>query len=371
MASKIALKNVRVFDGSEFGQPTTVYINGSTIGEGPSPDQSTTTTTIDAGGRYLIPGLIDSHIHISDVTGLESLTSYGVTTALNMACRDYAVCDSLRGREGLADFLSAGVPAIGVGSGHARALKPPPEQLLAPTDDPETVVSTAFDNGADYYKIVAQSDGPSQEMQNALVNAAHKLGKQVMTHASSVDSYLQAIASHTDVIQHTPSDSKLPPDAISRILSQGQAVTPTMNFFKFSFDNPAIFQVLRGRAETNDSYDNVVSNVAALREAGVTVLAGTDAVGKFVGGIVVPFGKSLHSELQHLVSAGYSPAEALRAATSIPARVHRLHDRGVVAPGKRADLVLLNKDPLVDISNTTDISRVWVGGVEFSAVATS
>ena len=90
--------------------------------------------------------------------------------------------------------------------------------------------------------------------------------------------------------------------------------------------------------------------------AGVPVLAGTDAN----GWLSVP-GFSLHDELQSLNAAGMTPAQALHAATAAPARAIR-SDAGVIEVGRRADLVLLNENPLIDIANTSAINAVILGG---------
>ena len=87
------------------------------------------------------------------------------------------------------------------------------------------------------------------------------------------------------------------------------------------------------------------------------MLAGTDAPNP---GTV--FGASLHRELELLVRCGLSPAQALAAATVGPARVFGLTDRGRVAVGQRADLVLVSGDPLTDITATRAIERVWRAG---------
>ncbi len=97
----------------------------------------------------------------------------------------------------------------------------------------------------------------------------------------------------------------------------------------------------------------------ALFESGVRVLAGTDAPNP---GLV--HGASLHRELQHLVRAGLRPAEALTAATSTPAEVFGLTDRGRLVVGSRADLVLIDGDPTIDITATQRLRTVWVGGRE-------
>jgi adenine deaminase len=74
------------------------------------------------------------------------------------------------------------------------------------------------------------------------------------------------------------------------------------------------------------------------------------------------FGASLHRELELLVRCGISPAQALAAATTEPARVFGLADRGRVAAGQRADLVLVSGNPLTDITATRAIERIWRAG---------
>jgi imidazolonepropionase-like amidohydrolase len=90
----------------------------------------------------------------------------------------------------------------------------------------------------------------------------------------------------------------------------------------------------------------------------VPIVAGTDAPGPGT-----TYGASLHWELQHLVAAGMSPAEALAAATSVAARAFRLNDRGRIRAGYRADLLLVEGDPTRDIRATRHIVGVWKKGV--------
>jgi imidazolonepropionase-like amidohydrolase len=97
--------------------------------------------------------------------------------------------------------------------------------------------------------------------------------------------------------------------------------------------------------------------VRRLADSGVTVLAGTDAPNP---GTV--FGASLHRELELLVRCGISPAQALAAATTEPAKVFGLTDRGRAAAGQRADLVLVSGNPLTDITATRAIELIWRGG---------
>jgi len=112
-------------------------------------------------------------------------------------------------------------------------------------------------------------------------------------------------------------------------------------------------------------YRDTGTNIAALFAAGALLVAGTDS-----GLPAVPQGPSLHRELQALVELGVPAATALKMATSIPARVLApAPDFGTIAPGQRADLLLIDGDPLVDITATERIAKVWKRGVPVQRVA--
>ena len=114
------------------------------------------------------------------------------------------------------------------------------------------------------------------------------------------------------------------------------------------------------------SFDNAWASVAAAYRAGVPILAGTDTNTDAEAPGTFTFGHSLYHELELLVDAGLSTIDALRAATVLPAEHFGLTDRGVVAPGRRADLMLVDGDPLHDIRAVRSISRVWCSGIEHS-----
>jgi imidazolonepropionase-like amidohydrolase len=96
----------------------------------------------------------------------------------------------------------------------------------------------------------------------------------------------------------------------------------------------------------------------------VVILAGTDANAAPSSPAKVAHGTSLHDELERLVAAGLSNVEALRAATALPAAHFGLEDRGRVASGLRADLVLVRADPTLDVRATIDVVRVFCAGRE-------
>ncbi|KAI8944424.1 hypothetical protein F4801DRAFT_571745 [Xylaria longipes] len=365
-STKTAIQNVRVFDGQGFTDPQSVVFANGHI----TANTKDVETMVDGTGKFLIPGLIDAHVHVNDLTGLSNITSYGVTTVLNMACHEYATCAALKNNNqtDVASVLSAGIAAVGNGTGNG-ALQPPQDQLVYPDTDLPQLVSWAFGNGSDYFKMVAKPASLTQIQQDTIVSTAHSVfDRQTMTHASDIAAYEQAVASRSDGIQHTPDDGLLSSCTFAAMKRNKQFATPTMTIFKYGYSNPAVLAFLGRTNSTNATYAHVEENVRRLHNAGVPILAGTDAVGPIAPGINLPFGSTLHEELQLLNGVGLTPLEALRAGTVESATWHQLFDRGEIRIGKRADLVLLNSNPLLNISNTRDIARVWVGGVEVQDV---
>ncbi|KAJ3766871.1 hypothetical protein FB446DRAFT_793706 [Lentinula raphanica] len=374
-----AITNVNVFDGYAFQPSQTILIQGSHIV--PFAFPFAIDSIIDGTDKYLIPGLMDSHVHPETCEDLDALASYGVTTAMLMACYDQEKCGGMKDQGGLTtDLLSSGIPAISPKTAHARLASfltsGSKELLLQPDSDIPTLVQTAFRNGADFYKIVAEENGPSVERQKEIIREVHKLGKQTMTHASHPEHYIQAIESGTDGIQHVFADNFIEESTVEKIkANKNMFVTPTMEMYRITYSHWRLIFLLRGFSglfESRSQYNNVQENVRRLHAAGIPLLAGTDAIGnalRTLTGASMPFGASLHCELENLVGVGLSPAEALRSATVVPAVSHRLEDRGMIVPGMRADLVLLNGNPLLDIRNARNIERVWIQGVEFEGVA--
>ncbi|MCJ1454904.1 hypothetical protein MMC28_005257 [Mycoblastus sanguinarius] len=356
---KIALKNVKVFDGTEILPPSTVIIDGARIGLN---SNVTVDEVIDGNFGVLLPGLIDSHLHPSNTTHLEELVSFGVTTSMSMACQPEPVCNTLRGQTGLSDFYSAGNVATSPNSTHANLLQLPPNLLINSLSDASWFVSDRIGNGSDYIKLVAEPGGMTQQEHNVLVYTAHSSGMQVMTHTGSFDSYQQAIESQSDIIQHISPDRPVNTSMAQAMLNRKQAATPILTI---------ILSFINNQHVPGWNYSFAQQGVRTLYEAGVPILAGTDAHDGSTLGVSVPFGSSLHSELELLQQAGLPTLEILRAATERPARHFGLLDRGIIKPGYRADLVLIEGDPIANISNTRNIQRVWAAGIEYKQAAMS
>ncbi|KAM0462117.1 hypothetical protein ACHAO4_001311 [Trichoderma viride] len=364
-AEQMAITNVRVFDGLVVSPPSTVIITSSgRIGSvcRPSAACPPLEHVFDAGGMTLIPGLMDSHAHPSNISNLVSMASNGITTTALAACLNVELCASLRGHAGLTQLITASFQGTTAESSTA-VLVPPNEtyQFVQNASEAPAWVARQVAQGADFIKLIGSAPGPglTQDEQTALVRAAHESGKQVVLHTASYAAYEQALTAGADQIHHAPLDIPVD-DRLLGMFRRGatKAVCPTLTMMR---------AIVQQAHFANSSFAPANATVARLHAAGVPIMAGTDA--NAVPGVpaFVAFGTSLHDELENLVDAGLTPLEALRAATVVPARVYGLHDRGVIVEGARADLVLIKGDPTVNISTTRNVQRVWIGGVQFNA----
>ncbi|MFY9767830.1 MAG: amidohydrolase family protein [Mycobacterium sp.] len=356
---KTALTNVRVFDGTALSEPVTVVIDGGLIGTDPAGAE-----VIDGDGGVLLPGLIDAHIHLHCAETLEHLSAYGVTTALDMGTWPPAKVNPLRGQVGRTDIRSAGTPATRSGSTHSHIPGFPSAGLVDSPNAASQFVAERIDGGSDYIKIIADIPGPDQPTMNALVAAAHDRGARTVVHATTTPTFAMAVAAKADMITHVPIERALDASVITQMTAAGTVAIPTLTMMKGIVETLAKAAAHNGAAPPPLGYEAARTTVAEMYRAGIPILAGTDA--NATPG--VPFsprhGESLHQELELLVDAGLSTLDAIRAATSMPARYFGLDDRGVIAPGRRADLLLLGGDPLADIRATRNIQRVWCAGIE-------
>ncbi|GAA3548743.1 amidohydrolase family protein [Nonomuraea rosea] len=352
MATTFALVGARVFDGRQLTGPATVVVENGLIGHDAAGAER-----IDVHGAVLLPGLIDAHVHVHGRESLDALARHGVTTGLDMAAWPPELPASLRGTAGTADLQSAGIPAIGPDGPHARMIVTTPEAVVTDAAKAGRWVADRIAEGSEYIKIVMEAPGEgglTAEVAAALVEAAHARGRLVVAHAASAGAYTMAVDCGADRVTHCPIGAPADPADVARLRDGGRVAIPTLTMMR----GVARFA---GRPE---GFAGSMATVAALHAAGVPILAGTDANDAPAAPFQVRHGQSLHEELRLLVQAGLSPVEALRSATCLPARHFSLADRGVIAPGKRADLLLIDGDPLADIAATGGILRVWCAGIE-------
>ena len=220
----------------------------------------------------------------------------------------------------------------------------------------------------------------------AVVQAAHERHKMAVVHIGTRQGARDALDAGADGLAHIFGDAVADADFVALAHNRGAFVIPTLTVVASAAGATADAKALAsdkafvgftGREERrtlNASFplkgtskvhvDAALRTTGLLHQAGVPLLAGTDAPNPGTA-----HGISLHQELDNLVRAGLSPGEALAAATSVPARVFGLGDRGRIAPGLRADLVLVDGDPTRDITATRRIAAIWKAGVAFARPA--
>jgi len=390
--SRVVFHNVDVFDGYRMLRSRTVTIAEGMIESvtaasetAPSADGSAS-DAIDGRGMTLLPGLIDAHVHIGGgEQPLEQAAALGVTTVLDMWGDPKLLAplekEIAHGEHpNAADFRTAGAGAT-VPNGHPTEIGGPPIPTLKPEEDVQAFVDARFAEGSDYLKIMYEHAFPtlSVEQLRALVLAAHKRNKLAVAHESKQFEGLAEMQAGVDGIEHIFDDMPISREFIETAVATHMVFTPTLSIVQAVGGDPSgsalatdprFEQYLLGwalhiltvklppEATKNHHYEIAKAAVRALHEAGVTILAGTDAPNPDTS-----YGVSLHQELLLLTECGLSAEEALRAATSSPAREFGLIDRGRIENGRRADLLLVKGDPSKDIRATRDIVGVWRAGI--------
>lgn len=406
-AALLLSQNLAVYGGEYFVGGTMVpnrciRISGKTIrsiGVDPLPDDR----IIDARGKWVIPGLIDSHAHatfIADDAGVDPrllLPMYlkaGITTLRDLGGDPVRTAAVVRTAPG---------PTIFPGSWFLESYgitHPGPWSRLVRTDEEVSeVIADAKKSGAVTLKIYGQLH---PVLARRLVSEAKRAGISTACHPA----WYAPFSLPVDTIEHTSSilENCMPPGvqfsfaaaaqidlegreitgAIEAIKKNGTAVCPTLLAIGPGWrlidddglrevpelaDMPAKIrscwertrqrQNLQAadRAQRQQFWRKCQALTLELYRAGVPLIVGSDSPCAFL-----PPGSTMHREMEMLVRVGIPPVEVLNAATVNGAKVLRQDSLGVIAAGKVADLVILNGDPLADISNTRKIAAVIYHG---------
>jgi len=394
-ASTTLVQDVRVFDGKSAHEHCSVLVRDGLIADadyrGNAPEGS---RVVDGKGRTLLPGLIDAHVHTWHHFELPLV--FGVTTQVDMFT-GVEVMQRIRkqmneGRNGgEADVFSAGtlVTAPG-GHGTEYPVKIP---TLENGGDAQAFVDARIAEGSHFIKVVMEDGFGDHHFHSldratvkAVIDAAHKRGKLAVVHISKLENARAALEAGADGLAHlfvAPQLSQEQADSLARLAqAKGAFVVPTFSVLESIagvkprdlLEDPQVAGLLdreeRGALQTGYGPSPRPAILAApkmvtaaMRRAGVPLLAGTDA-----GNAGTQYGASLHHEMAALVDAGLSPREALVAATSAPAKAFRLGRRGQIAKGYKADLVLVEGNPLQDIAATRRIVEVWKDGESAAAI---
>ena len=386
----ILFRNARVFDGTSVLPATEVHVQGGKIAAiGKRLRVPENTEIVDATGKTLLPGLIDAHTH-SFGTALTDALMFGVTTELDQFA-DTGMASAMRAEQAAgkasrrADLFSAGI-LVTAPKGHGTQYGFPIPTITSPTEA-QAFVDARIAEGSDWIKIV-YDDGRAYGIKfatidvptlRAVIAAAHQREKLAVVHIGTLADARTAIDAGADGLVHAFVDKD--PDAeLGKFIAEHKAfVIPTLTVLKsvtgVAGGAPLVEDVrlqpyLNAELRSNlqqafprtgnrppVTYGAAEATVRQLLKNGVPVLAGTDAPNPGTA-----HGAAMHRELELLVGAGATPIEALRAGTSAPAKAFRIADRGRIAKGLRADLLLVNGDPTTDITATRSIAGIWKGG---------
>ncbi len=422
-AQTVAITNVTVIDAT--GAPAqpgmTVIVQGDRItalGASRQLPVPPGTTVVDGAGRFLIPGLWDMHIHAYDEDWLALFLANGVTGVRVM--KGDPVHHHWRQDVQAGRILG---PRMVIGSNLIDGPHPIWAGSVAVSDGAQArqAVQQGQQKGADFIKVYSLLPRKAyfaladEAHQRHIVFAGHVPDAVTATEASDagqrsvehLTGIIEATSAreaqiraelaqtprandpthHRNALQLQAARSYNPEraqDLFAHFARNGTWQVPTLTILrslsrvgdarygqderlryispqlaKFWQRDPRASRSPQELADQQELFRHQLALVGELNRAGVGLLAGTDTLNPFC----FP-GFSLHDELELFVEAGLTPMQALQAATRNPAQYLGEQDRaGTIAQGKRADLVLLDADPLVDIRNTRRINAVFAAGV--------
>lgn len=361
---------------------------------------------IEAKGKWLIPGLIDAHVHLTYDAFLgqkfptqkpdiafntqDIMTPFidnGITTIVDLNANIETYSQKKDIERGVISGPRIALAAlINGGRGQGR--------IANTADEGRLLVRYAKSEGYDFIKLYSKLN---VETYLAIIDESNKLGIQTIVHIPNAfqGKLEQALVPHVGMIAHAEELSKHAKTfSANEALSfaklakdNGSALSPTLTTMVWiakqshSIDSikksptlKYVHPLLQSKWLTANNYANNATKeniayfdtlvqfhyqiVKAFKDAGVPIIAGTDAG---TSGVVSGF--SLHDELEELVKSGLTPEEALFAATLTSAQFIGTDKYiGSIEEGKLADLILLNQNPLVDIKNTRNIEAVFVNG---------
>ncbi len=354
-------------------------------------------TRVDMAGKTIMPGMVNAHGHVQKrpenqlsvrddlVRRLQLYAQYGVTTIVSLGSNpgeDETEPIKLRDEQDRIALDRARIYTSGVS---VRRLKT--------GEEARKQVDRVADLKVDYVKMHYDGppDGISAETGNAIIDQAHKRGLRVAAHIFTLQEAKDALAGGVDIIGHSVRDRDVDQAFIAEMKRRNVGYVPTLTrevsvfvyestpafledpFFQkgialYREEIPALTAPAFQEKVRNDKAAQAIKqalvqanrNLKIVSDAGIQIAMGTDTgaangAGRWQGYFE-------HVELEMMVQAGLTPMQTIVAASSGAAQVARLDHVGTIAPGKAADLLVLDADPLQDIKNTRRISSVWVAG---------
>jgi len=402
IAQSFVIRRATVIDGS--GGPLRVVDvlvqDGRIAGVGPELNAPAGTPAIDGRGRTLLPGLFDLHTHLlaSAVPGapadwprtLQAYLLSGVTTVVDLSTYPEQF-EPMRAliNKGLpaprlvlaARFSSPGGHGLEGGRGdfHTQAVLTPRQARSAVKRilGYKPGVLKVFTDGW-RYGMDTDMTSMDEATLKAIVDEAHAAGVKVITHTVSLDKAKIAARAGADIIGHGIGDARADAEWLALMKEKGTGYVPTLAVYEprnlrdprtpflQTLLDPSVFGRIRHvtaapHPAAMKRWENLTANLKAAFDAGVAVGMGTDA-----GMSGAYHGWAALRELELAVASGLTPIQAITAATAGSAKLLGAIDRGQIAQGKLADMVLIAGNPHESITDIYKIERVWLGGVEQS-----
>jgi imidazolonepropionase-like amidohydrolase len=394
-------------DGRPPIESSAVLVDGSRItdvGTQGSLKRPAGVTVVDLRGKTVIPALIDTHSHLgyTDVrTGdtaaahytrdnvldhLRRYAYYGIAATLSMGLDRGELPHELRARpvDGAALFLTAG-RGIAMPNAGPNALywRDAAYGVTTETEARERVRELAA-RKVDIVKIWVDDRNKTvtplpPSLYRPIIEEAHARGLRVVAHVYYLADAKELLRAGVDGFAHGIRDLEVDDEIMALFKARPRVfVIPNLPDTPPSAGDlvwlsetlpPSQIEALKRTAATTPVrprlFEVQAHSLKKLVAAGVPIAFGTDA------GIGAPYGWSAHAEIADMVAAGMTPAQVIVAATRTSAEVLRLDQLGTLAPGKSADFVVLDANPLDDILNTRRISQVYLRGRQIDRASLS
>ncbi len=379
-SGSLALVGATLIDGRAAALPnaTVIVAAGRIVAAGPSASTPVPAGTkiIDVRGKTIVPGLWDMHAHLHQMEWIPAYIAAGVTTVRDMG-NELPFITSLRtevesGRVNGPNIFMAGlIDGPGPNAFGAFSASTP--------DEGRAIVRRYHELGFEQMKLYSLL---APDVVGAVCREAHALGMTVTGHIPTSLTLLAAVDSGMDHVAHLPlrgdPGSDVLTQTIEHLRAKGTVLDPTASWGEIgghstaeplqSFQPvtqhlPPPFVQFRvagwgsAAVDTATAHARLARTLAIIRaahDAGIPIVAGTDEG--------VP-GFSVYREMELYVKAGFTPMEAIRSATIVSATAMRADgDLGTIERGKRADLLVLDANPLDDISNIRAVRLVMKDG---------
>jgi len=370
-------------DGQVLHERTLVVQDGKILRIDPGYTSAPGAELVDLSQRFVLPGLIDGHVHLSYPDGRDSLAPtatspsaqaiVGVADARKDLMAGFTTICDLGGENEVVFALRAAsnagtidAPRIFASGDYITAtpMPPPFSHSCSGADECTRVVRDQVTRGADLIKVIATGGVLSTEATGvnlqfteeelvAIVRTAHSLGRKVMMHAHGTDGINAALSAGADSIEH---GSYLDASSIALFKAHGAYLEPTL---------------LAGDTVARWAAEGDLPAVTAAKARVVGPLMIGAAHRAYIGGVKMAFGTdtgvSRHGdnarEFALLLKAGVTPLDALRMATVWAAdRIGMSDTLGALKPGMAADLIAVDGDPLVDVTTLEQVKFVAKGG---------